>query len=85
MDHSMDKVKNKLFFLILIVFACEEERPDPLPYPCYLIPESGPCKAAILRYYYDRSDKQCKEFTWGGCDGVVPFETMEECQNGCGE
>ena len=56
----MDKVKNKLFFLMLIIFACEEERSDPLPYQCYLIPETGPCKAVIPRYYYDQLDKQCK-------------------------
>ena len=23
---------------------------------------------------------KCKEFTWGGCDGIVPFDTMEECE-----
>jgi hypothetical protein len=81
----MDKVKNKLFFLMLIIFACEEERSDPLPYQCYLIPETGPCKAVIPRYYYDQLDKKCKEFTWGGCDGVVPFETMKDCKKSCSE
>jgi len=24
------------------------------------------------------------KFIWGGCGGVVPFETMEECNNECG-
>jgi len=23
----------------------------------------------------------CKPFEWGGCGGVVPFETLEDCQN----
>ena len=51
---------------------------------CFLEPESGVCLAAIPRYYYDRSEKKCKQFTWGGCGGVVPFETLQECENACG-
>ena len=46
---------------------------------CQLIPDPGPCKALIPRYYFDATDKTCKAFNWGGCDGVVPFETLEEC------
>lgn len=47
---------------------------------CRLAPETGPCFAAIPRYYYDKEEKRCKEFTWGGCQGVVPFETLEACK-----
>ena len=47
---------------------------------CRLAPETGPCFASMPRYYYDREEKRCKEFTWGGCDGVVPFETLEACK-----
>ena len=50
---------------------------------CYLSPERGPCKAMLPRYFYNSESGQCEEFIWGGCDGVVPFVTMEECQNGC--
>jgi len=50
---------------------------------CSLIPESGPCKALFTKYYYDKTEKKCKEFNWGGCEGVVPFETLEECQKEC--
>ncbi|WP_232064624.1 BPTI/Kunitz domain-containing protein [Rhodocytophaga rosea] len=32
------------------------------------------------KYYYDTKEKRCKEFTYGGCGGVVPFQTMEECK-----
>ena len=46
---------------------------------CALIPDSGDCEAAIPRYYFDQEAEECKEFIWGGCEGVVPFETMEEC------
>jgi hypothetical protein len=48
--------------------------------PCKLEPDPGLCKAYMPRYYYDDG---CKEFIWGGCGGVVPFETLEECQAQC--
>jgi hypothetical protein len=50
---------------------------------CSLEPETGPCKAMITRYYYDKALKKCKSFTWGGCQGVVPFETLEDCEKSC--
>lgn len=50
---------------------------------CNLKPDSGPCRAMIPRYYYDAEEGKCKEFTWGGCEGVVPFETMEDCRKLC--
>lgn len=50
---------------------------------CFLEPNSGTCEAAIPRYYFDSDEGVCKEFIWGGCGGVVPFETIEECKNVC--
>lgn len=50
---------------------------------CDLEPETGSCKAMILKYYFDQIENVCKEFTWGGCNGVVPFETLEECESVC--
>lgn len=47
---------------------------------CQLNPQPGPCLASFRRYYYDKQEKKCKEFIWGGCGGVVPFETLEECK-----
>ena len=48
---------------------------------CELVPEAGPCKAYFKKYYFDKSEGKCKEFVWGGCGGVVPFETLEECKS----
>ena len=48
---------------------------------CHLNPDAGMCEAAIPKYYYDRVSKKCTKFYWGGCGGVVPFDTMEECLN----
>lgn len=50
---------------------------------CNLDPNPGNCTAAIPRYYYDKDENKCKEFIWGGCSGVVPFETLEACKQQC--
>lgn len=50
---------------------------------CQLTPEPGPCKGAFKMYYFDQEEKTCKSFIWGGCNGVVPFKTLEECQEKC--
>ncbi len=47
---------------------------------CALKPDPGPCKGLFIKYYFDPVSKECKEFYWGGCGGVVPFETKEECE-----
>lgn len=47
---------------------------------CSLVPDPGPCMAYIERYYFDVNTGTCKMFVWGGCDGVVPFNTLQECK-----
>ncbi|ODS39651.1 MAG: hypothetical protein A7315_10700 [Candidatus Altiarchaeales archaeon WOR_SM1_79] len=53
------------------------------PNSCTLLPDPGICEAAITRYYFDQEESKCKQFIWGGCDGKVPFETLESCQTAC--
>ena len=65
--------------IISIAIACNS---NACP-SCDLEPETGPCRALISKFYFDKDDKKCKEFSWGGCNGVVPFETLEECE-ACG-
>ena len=48
--------------------------------PCTLEPNSGPCMAAVPKYYFDQETQQCTMFTWGGCGGVVPFNSLSECE-----
>jgi hypothetical protein len=67
--------------------TCGREEND-IPSPeqtaaCSLVPDAGMCLAAIPRYYFDPKEKKCKQFTWGGCAGVVPFVTLKECED-CG-
>ena len=51
---------------------------------CELKPDAGLCKAYMPRYYFDQASNTCQEFIWGGCEGTVPFETMERCTQQCG-
>jgi hypothetical protein len=70
----------KNFALILIVGLftnCESDITCEIN--CNQKPDAGYCEALIKRYYYDKTEGKCKEFIWGGCDGTVPFETLNEC------
>lgn len=75
--------------LIITTIACnrnsEKRTKDQVLHDnCYVAPDPGPCRMAINRYYYDQEEKKCKRFIYGGCKGVVPFKTLEECQKACG-
>ena len=52
-------------------------------HPCNLEPDAGSCEAAISRYYFDQEEGKCNEFLWGGCDGTVPFDSLEVCRKTC--
>ena len=53
---------------------------------CELPKDSGPCRAAFPRWFFDTSSGKCQRFTFGGCQGNRNnFETLEECLNTCGE
>lgn len=50
---------------------------------CRLKPDTGPCKGRFEAYFFDEKTRSCKPFFWGGCQGVVPFETREKCEADC--
>ncbi|MDQ3393126.1 MAG: BPTI/Kunitz domain-containing protein [Bacteroidota bacterium] len=50
---------------------------------CNLEGKAGPCEAYIPSYYFEKKEKKCVEFIWGGCEGVRPFETLEACEKNC--
>lgn len=50
---------------------------------CQTTPDPGPCKAQIEKFYFDPATKKCASFTYGGCQGTVPFDTMASCQSAC--
>jgi hypothetical protein len=51
---------------------------------CELPPETGPCDAAIRRYFHNATSQQCERFTYGGCGGNENnFKTLRECEDEC--
>ncbi|XP_026316272.1 papilin-like isoform X3 [Hyposmocoma kahamanoa] len=58
--------------------------PAPIIDICSLPAETGPCRAAMPRYYWDTQAKDCLKFTYGGCDGNKNnFETEDSCRAQC--
>jgi len=46
--------------------------------------DSGPCEAAISRWYFNAEVGLCQEFIYGGCDGNENnFETLDACHASC--
>ncbi len=75
-------IKSWTLASVLLISTCNKEVNDTTcTQKCAQIPETGSCKAAFKRYYFDKAEKKCKEFVWGGCNGVVPFDTLEECES----
>lgn len=64
-------VSSLAFFCLGLLNAQED--------PCVLLPDAGPCEAAIPAWYFDQDFGACTQFSWGGCGGTVPFETIEDC------
>ena len=51
---------------------------------CRLPRVTGPCRAAIKRYYYNFGAKRCQTFTYGGCGGNANnFRTLRDCEAKC--
>ena len=53
--------------------------------PCLEPGDIGPCRARILKYYYNAEEGSCAELYYGGCGGNGNrFESFQECTNVCG-
>ena len=47
---------------------------------------AGPCKAAVVSWYFNSDRKRCEQFIYGGCRGNANrFPTREECETKCHE
>ena len=77
----MHLIKFFCYALIFVVtFSCAVKKPNECQINCSLKPEKGICKAIIPKYYFNNNTGKCEEFSWGGCNGVVPFDSLEECE-----
>lgn len=51
---------------------------------CLLKSETGPCRAAMPRYFYNADSGKCEMFLYGGCDGNANnFEDPASCMKSC--
>ena len=51
---------------------------------CNLPKATGPCRAAIQRWYFNRAKGICERFIYGGCRGNANnFRTRRECERRC--
>ena len=76
---SLDGLNNYIDLLRSVRYSFQEIQ------ACYYIPHIGPCDAAFLRYYYDHEESEGSEIIWGGCGGLVPFVSLEDCESSCNE
>ncbi|KAF6022125.1 hypothetical protein EB796_019567 [Bugula neritina] len=66
------------------VEECERRCPDLIRKICRLPSDSGPCEAAIPKYFYNSITKKCEQFIYGGCLGNENrFATLAECEQVC--
>jgi len=70
-------------FIGVIKFVVNDESKEKEIDSCESKPDVGMCKGNITRYYFDETSNSCQEFIWGGCGGVVPFDTLSRCQMLC--
>lgn len=54
-----------------------------LPAKCSEVGAAGPCESLSMRVHFNQATNECELFHWGGCEGNVPFDTLEECQSLC--
>ena len=51
---------------------------------CHLPAETGPCRAALQRYFFNKDSGKCEAFVFGGCSGNANnFASIEECAKKC--
>jgi len=71
---------NKLLLILIIPFVSFGQV---VTEDCNSIPDPGPCFGCGVIYWFNLVTSQCEESCWGLCDGLVPFWTLEDCQNNC--
>jgi len=82
-DVNQDSLLDVLDVVDIVSMILQGPNNNTLPDECYLNPDSGNCFGAFLMYYFDSITNSCQDFIWGGCNGIVPFESLSECQQIC--
>ena len=67
------------------ILANQDSRGRPQAYGidiCILNADSGPCRAYIPRWFYNKTEGSCQNFVYGGCGGNANnFMSPEACAN----
>ena len=51
---------------------------------CDMPRDPGPCRGQLPRWFYDPLDRQCRTFSYSGCQGNENnFVSLQECQQTC--
>uniref|UniRef100_A0A182C5R7 Kunitz-type inhibitors n=1 Tax=Phalotris mertensi TaxID=1260334 RepID=A0A182C5R7_9SAUR len=51
---------------------------------CNLPPDTGTCRKALLRFYYNPASNKCEKFIYGGCEGNANrFKIERKCKRIC--
>ncbi|KAK3601370.1 hypothetical protein CHS0354_037684 [Potamilus streckersoni] len=73
-----------ILMIVLVTLFLNNQANGIRPDPCLQPKEIGPCRAAISRYYFDKTMGKCQLFFYGGCQGNANnFETLSSCQRQC--
>ena len=81
-DYNEDGVLN-VIDIVLLIDLIINFGDSTIPEECLLEPDSGPCFGYVPMYYYNQDTQSCEMFIYGGCMGLVPFQSLPECQNLC--
>ena len=81
-DFNEDGLVNVVDIVMLIDLILNPGN-STIPEECLLEPDPGPCFGYMPMYYFNQDSESCEMFIYGGCAGLVPFESISECQNTC--
>ncbi|NXN94207.1 SPIT2 inhibitor, partial [Rhinopomastus cyanomelas] len=60
------------------------DAPRTLPAYCAMPPDTGPCRAAFPRWFFDAASSSCQQFIYGGCRGNSNnYDSEAECRSHC--
>jgi len=73
-----------ILLIVLVDGRAGESRRHRNQAVCQLDAQTGNCRAAHTRWYYDKLRGECRTFTWGGCGGNANrFATKQLCESRC--
>ena len=81
-DYNTDGYLN-VVDIVSIVSLILNSGNSTIPEECLLEPDPGPCFGYMPMYYFNQDTQSCEMFIYGGCMGLIPFESLEECQDLC--